>query len=103
MKKNWLGIIFIAAVFIGVAGYYGQVYVKAHNIRVELTAVNSLSQADQDRITVSPKDSTVQREWYGGEWAHKVTFHHTETESLGELIVYIGMDRETILGEENTK
>ena len=103
MKKKWLGVLFIAAVFIGVAGYYSQLYAKAQRIPVELTAADSLSEAEQDRIVASPKDSTVQREWYGGEWAHKVTFHHTETESLGELIVYVGTDRETILGRENVK
>ncbi|WP_156151314.1 hypothetical protein [Domibacillus indicus] len=76
---------------------------EKQKVSVEMTAFNSLPQEEASRIAASPKDSTVKQVQYQEQDAYEVTFHHTETESLGELVVYIGMDRETVLGQKNTK
>lgn len=102
MKKIRRTFFLFTAGMIGFAGY-DQLYMKSQKLPVEMTASNSLAQADQDRISVSPKDATVKRVWYERQLAHEVTFHHTETESLGELVVYVGMDREIVLGQKNNE
>lgn len=92
-------LVFFIIAIVGFAGY-DQV-VKSQKLPVEMTAFNSFTQEELNRIPVSPKDSTVKNVWYKGKIAYEITFHHTETESTGNLIVYVGRDRETVLGQKN--
>jgi hypothetical protein len=78
-----------------------QLYVKGQKLPVEMTAFNSLEQAEQNRISVSRKDSTVKTVWHKGQLAYEITLHHTETDSAGNLVVYVGINRETVLGQKN--
>ncbi|MGD6831344.1 hypothetical protein ACQCT5_04240 [Sutcliffiella halmapala] len=76
----------------------------------EMVAFNSLSQ-DEQRLMISPKDSTVQRlvvddeigESLGkehlGNTVYAVTFHHTETADSGNLIVYLDEEKEKVVGK----
>jgi hypothetical protein len=77
---------------------------------IEMIAFNSLTNAEQDKIPVSPMDSVVQKitvnddlgsrigDEFVGKKLYSVTFNHTETESLGNLIVYVGLDKKTVVG-----
>jgi hypothetical protein len=76
----------------------------------EMVAFNSLSQ-DEQRLMISPKDSTVQEmvvdeelgESLGkehlGNTVYALTFHHTETADTGNLIVYLDEEKEKVLGK----
>jgi hypothetical protein len=89
--------------------------IKKDVIPIEMIAFNHLSDREQQRIPVSPKDSIVTEitvdedlsESIGGEFLHKklyaVTFNHTETESSGNLVVYVALDKKTVVGKGNEK
>ncbi|MWC31099.1 hypothetical protein [Paenibacillus sp. MMS18-CY102] len=66
---------------------------------IELNAFNSLSKEDQDRIKASPKDSFVKIVKYKGQDAYAVTFNHTSTDSSGNITVYVGLDKTSIMGQ----
>jgi len=78
-----------------------------------MVAFNSLNEREVDRIPVSPKDSVVKKvkvdddlakvvgQGYKGEEVFSVTFNHTETESEGNLIVYVSHDKSRVLGKRN--
>jgi len=84
-----------------------------NKLPIEMVAFNSLNEDEVDRIPVSPKDSVVKKvkvdddlakvigEDYKGEEIFSVTFNHTETESKGDLIVYVNHDKTRILGKTN--
>jgi hypothetical protein len=78
---------------------------------IEIIAFNSLTNAEQDKIPVSPMDSEVRKiivnddlgnrigDEFVGKNLYSVTFNHTEKESLGNLIVYVDLDKETVVGK----
>lgn len=78
---------------------------------IEMVAFNSLTKEEQNKIPVTPKDSVVSdvtvSEELGkqlggkliGKTIYAVTFNNTEDNSLGNLVVYVGKDKETIIGK----
>jgi hypothetical protein len=78
---------------------------------IEMIAFNSLTEEEKDLIPVSPKDSVVEKIKVTDDIAriidnnseidkvYSVTFNHSETESSGNLIVFIDLDQKTIAGK----
>jgi hypothetical protein len=78
---------------------------------IEMTAFSSLNDEEQDQIPVSPKDSVVRKvtvnedlakfigKTYYGKEVYSVTFNHTETDSTGNVTVYVDLDKKTIVGK----
>jgi hypothetical protein len=75
-----------------------------------MIAFNSLTKEEQNKIPVSPKDSEVKKitvnddlgdligDEFVGKKLYSVIFKHTETESLGNLKVYVELDKKTVVG-----
>jgi hypothetical protein len=84
---------------------------KNDKLPIEMVAFNNLTNEEQNKIPVSPKDSVVNEvtvseelgQKLGGKFIGKmiytVTFNHTEGDSLGKLVVYIAKDKETVIGK----
>lgn len=80
-------------------------------VPIELVAAHSLTKAEESLITVSPKDSQVEKvavndeveQWidqnYKKRKVYKITFNQTATESQGNLIVLVGTDKKTVVGK----
>ncbi|WP_223702227.1 hypothetical protein [Sutcliffiella deserti] len=78
---------------------------------IEMIAFNELTSEERERILVSPKDSSVREltvsEELGkqlganlvGKKLYMVTFNHTETVTSGNLIVYVDMENEEVVGK----
>ena len=78
---------------------------------IEMIAFNSLTDEEEDRIPVSPKDSTVKKVTvdseikpflnndYNKEKVYRITFHHTETASSGPLVVFMDLDKKIVVGK----
>ncbi|MFD2212094.1 hypothetical protein [Metabacillus endolithicus] len=107
MKKHILISLF-AYLFIIISGCN---FFQGDNIPIELVAFNSLTKEEQDKILVSPKDSSVKKvtvndelsEQLGnnliGKRLYAVIFNGTETDSVGKLIVYVDLNKETVVGK----
>jgi hypothetical protein len=84
---------------------------KNDKLPIEMIAFNYLTNEEQNKIPVSPKDSVVKeitvREELGqklgkkliGKTIYTVTFNHTEDDSSGKLVVYIAKDKKTVIGK----
>ncbi|MCM3127501.1 lipoprotein [Paenibacillus provencensis] len=82
---------------------------------LEMVAYSSLTDEEQDLIPVSPKDSIVEKvsvneenESYmysnaGHDHVYAVTFNHTGTDTMGDLVVYVDLDNETVVGKGFTR
>lgn len=82
-----------------------------NNLSIEMIAYNSLTDEEQDLIPVSPKDSIVEKitvndenktyidKDFDKDEVYSVTFNNTETDSSGNLTVFVGLDKETIVGK----
>ncbi|MRH43475.1 hypothetical protein GH741_12380 [Aquibacillus halophilus] len=81
------------------------------NKPIEMVAYNGLTKSEQDRVPVSPNDSSVNKvtvdtklarkigiAWKGKE-VYSVKFNHTATSTSGNLIVYLDLDKKTIVGK----
>lgn len=78
---------------------------------IEMIAFNSLTDEGKDLIPVSPKDLVVEKVTlnddkgtfisnnYDRNKVYSITFNHTETESSGSLIVFVDLDKKTIVGK----
>ena len=109
MKK----ILFLPVLFLLLTGCN----TSASELPIEMVAYNSLSKAEQDLIPASPKDSTVTKENasheiksvidnnYSKEQVYAVVFNNTESSTFGNLVVYIDLDKEEVVGKgyENKK
>lgn len=83
-------------------------------VPIELVAFESLSNEEKHLIPASPKDSIVKKvavneeikskidDNYDKEEVYSVTFRHTQTDTSGNLVVYVALDKETVVGK-NTK
>lgn len=72
-----------------------------HETSIEMAAFGALSNDESKLIPASPKDSMVKKvsvddqiksviaKNYNKEEVYSVTFNHTETNSLGNLIVFV--------------
>ncbi|MCR2805580.1 hypothetical protein [Paenibacillus soyae] len=84
-----------------------------NDISIEMVAFGSLTNEEKERIPVSPKDSTVKKvsvngeiksvidKNYNKEEVYSVTFNHTETSSTGRLIVFVDLDKKTVVGKNS--
>ena len=82
-----------------------------HETPIELVAFGALSDEESELITASPKDSNVKivsmndeiksviDKNYDKEEVYSVTFNHTETITSGNLIVFIALDKKTVVGK----
>lgn len=78
---------------------------------IEMVAANSLTKAEESLILVSPKDSQVEKvvvneeveslidKNYNKNKVYKITFNQTATEAQGNLIVFVGVDKKTVVGK----
>lgn len=82
------------------------------DLPIEMIAFNSLTDEEKHLIPVSPKDSIVEKVTVDGEIealidsnydeeeVYSVTFNHTETDSSGNLVVFIDLDKKTVVGKD---
>lgn len=114
MKKSikwlFLGILGVLLIFmiIGIVSFYSA---SQNQLPIEMIAFNSLTDEESALIPVSPKDSIVKQvhvnddikksidKSYGKDQVYSVTFNNTETDSSGNIVVFIGLDRKTVLGK----
>lgn len=83
------------------------------NLPIEMVAFNSLSDEEKDLIPVSPKDSNVEKipvndgieslidKDYNKDQVYSVTFNNTETDFSGKLVVFVDLDKVTVVGKGN--
>lgn len=88
-----------------------QVKYAEPRVPLEMVAYGGLTAQEKSLIPVSPKDSHVRKMRvneeikpfikpdYEHEFVYSVTFHHTETDSSGNLVVFIDVDRKTVIGK----
>ncbi|WP_077212659.1 hypothetical protein [Bacillus dakarensis] len=80
-------------------------------LSIEMVAYNSLTDAERELIKVSPKDSIVKKvpvkddikssidKIYNKDEVYSVTFNNTNSDSSGNLVVYVGLDKKSVLGK----
>ncbi|SDW34756.1 hypothetical protein [Paenibacillus shunpengii] len=78
---------------------------------IEMVAFSSLTDEEQALIPASPKDSSVEKvrvneennsymySNVGNDQVYAVTFNHTGTNTSGDLVVYVDLDKETVIGK----
>lgn len=78
---------------------------------IEMIAYNSLTEQESSLIVASPKDSSVKKvrvtddikslidSNYDKNIVYSVTFNHTKTDSSGDLVVFVDLDKETVVGK----
>lgn len=83
------------------------------DVPIELIAFASLTNKEKELIPVSPKDSYVKKvtvsaeikskidNSYDEEEVYVVTFRHSETDTSGNLEVYIALDKKTVIGKKH--
>lgn len=81
------------------------------NVPLEMVAYNSLSDEEKDLIPVSPKDSSVKKvavsqeirsmidEDYDKDEVYSVIINNTESDTTGNLVVFLDLDKETVVGK----
>ncbi|QPC45886.1 hypothetical protein [Mangrovibacillus cuniculi] len=86
---------------------------SSNELPLEMVAYNSLTREEQKQIPVSPKDSSVQvlsvdetiksylPNDYKDDKVHAVIFRGTETDNEGNLTVFLGQDRKSVIGKGN--
>jgi hypothetical protein len=89
------------------------VFDSKQEVPIELVAFESLTNKEKELIPVSPKDSFVKKvtvnaeiqseidKNYDEEEVYAVTFRHSEADSSGNLVVYIGLDKKTVVGKKH--
>lgn len=82
-----------------------------NDIPIEMVAFSSLTDAERGMLPVSPKDSIVKKvsvngeiesifdKNYSKEEVYSVTFNHTETNSSGNLMVFVDLDKKAVVGK----
>jgi Flp pilus assembly protein CpaB len=112
IKLLILGILGVLLIFmiIGLISFYNASKTE-DQIPIEMVAFNSLSGQESNLILVSPKDSNVKQVLvnndiqeiidtnYDKDQVYAVTFNNTATEATGNLVVYVGLDKKTVLGK----
>ncbi|MCT8138485.1 hypothetical protein H1D32_12490 [Anaerobacillus sp. CMMVII] len=116
MKKSIkfliFGILGVLSIFmvIGIVSFYSASKTE-NQMPIEMVAFNSLTDEESALIPVSPKDSIVKQVPvnddlkasidinYDKDQVYSVTFNNTETDTTGNLVVYVGLDKKTVLGK----
>ncbi|WP_226682481.1 hypothetical protein [Sutcliffiella horikoshii] len=107
-----LGILGVLLMFmiIGIISFYSASKTE-DQMPIEMVAFNSLTDQESDLIPVSPKDSNVKQVPvnddiqesidinYDKDQVYAVTFNNTATVTTGNLVVYVGLDKKTVLGK----
>lgn len=77
---------------------------------IQLVAYNDLTDEEESLIPISPKDSEVEiaavddyvksviDPAYSKKILYKVTFNHTETRSKGNLVLFVDIDKKSVVG-----
>lgn len=116
MKKSikWLILGALGALLlfmiIGIVSFYSAS--KSQNqLPIEMVAFNSLTDEERALIPVSPKDSIVKKvhvnddikksidKSYHKDEVYSVIFNNSKTASSGNLVVFIDLDGQTVLGK----
>ena len=78
---------------------------------IEMVAFNILTDEEENLIPVSPKDSIVKKvavtadneslidNNYDKNEMYSVTFNNTNSDSFGNLIVFVDLDKKTVVGK----
>jgi hypothetical protein len=82
---------------------------ETNQIPLEMIAFNSFTDEEQSLIPTSPKDSIIEelevndkirrmlnRE-YEKDTLYSITLNNTETDTTGPIVVYLSLDKETVL------
>ena len=115
IKLLIFGIIGVLLMFmvIGIVSMYSAFKTESQ-MSILRVAFNSLTDEESALIPVSPKDSIVKKVpvnddikasidiTYDNDQVYSVTFNNTETDTNGNLVVFVGLDKKTILGKEFT-
>ena len=110
IKRLTFGVLGVLLIFmvIGIVSFYSA---SEDEMPIEMVAFNSLTDEESALIPVSPKDSIVKKvpvnddiktsidENYGKDQVYSVTFNNTETDSSGKLVVFVDLDKKTVLGK----
>jgi hypothetical protein len=113
IKRLIFGVLGILLIFmvIGIFSFYSE---SENQLPIEMVAFNSLTDEESAIIPVSPKDSIVKKvpinddiktsidNNYGKDQVYSVTFNNTDTDSSGKLVVFVSLDKKTVLGKEFT-
>ncbi|WP_020620913.1 hypothetical protein [Paenibacillus daejeonensis] len=95
---------------LGVAAYHYDP-AGSHTPAVEMVAFSSLSDAQQDLVQITPKESTAEiihvdaatraliDPAYTSTEVMTVTFHRTATDTAGDLVVFLDLDGTTVVGQ----
>lgn len=98
----------LVLIVIGVAAFYSA---SDNQLPIEMVPFNHLTSEDKKLIPVSPKDSIVKKvpihkdihpaidPNYEKNQVYAVTFNHTETDSSGTLVVFVSLDKKTVVGK----
>ena len=116
MKKStkllifWVFAVLLIFMVIGIVSFYSASKTE-NQMSIEMVAFNSLTDEESALITVSPKDSIVKQIPvhddikalidinYDKDQVYSVTFKNTETDTTGNLVVFVGLDKKTVLGK----
>lgn len=102
--------VFVIFMVIGIVSFYSASKTE-NQMPIEMVAFNSLTDEESALISASPKDSIVKqvpvnddlRESidinYDKDQVYTVTFNNTATDTTGNLVVYVGLDKKTVLGK----
>ncbi|MED4456328.1 hypothetical protein [Metabacillus fastidiosus] len=86
-------------------------FYSKNDLPLEMVAFESLTDEEANLILVSPKDSIVEKVTVNNHIAslinknytknkiYSVTFNGTETDSAGNLVVYVDLDRTDVVGK----
>lgn len=106
-KSAVLTILILAAITLTAFNMYD----SKKEVPIELVAFESLTNDEKNLIPASPKDSIVKKvavneeikskidDKYDKEIVYSVTFRHTQTETSGNLEVYVALDKKTVVGK----
>lgn len=107
--KKLLLFLFLMFLYISLTGC--GVWDLKSNTALEMVAFNSLTDEEKDLIPVSPKDSKVEKvavsqenismidEDYEKDEVYSVTFNNTESLTSGNLVVFLDLNKETVVGK----
>jgi hypothetical protein len=107
--KKFKFILILLLLVITIIGF--NVFDSNKEVPMELIALESLTNKEKLLIPASPKDSIVKRvkvnkdiktklnKKYDKEEIYQVIFRNTETDSSGNLVVYIALNKKTVVGK----
>ncbi|MBU8908276.1 hypothetical protein [Desertibacillus haloalkaliphilus] len=112
IKRLIIGILGVLVIFmvIGIVSFYSA-FKTENQMPIEMVAFNSLTDEESALIQVSSKDSIVKQVPvnddlqesidmnYDKDQVYAVTFNNTATDTTGNLVVYVSLDKKAVLGK----